>query len=87
MKIDTIGLAKLNNAEYTNFMNRTLNQAVAVGIEKIGASDTLIDGITANVNLALENIRDKHCTIPANAPLLRSSISRQITKYSAITKS
>lgn len=49
LKIDTIGLAKLNNAEYTNFMNRTLNQAVAVGTEKIGASDVLIDGITANV--------------------------------------
>ena len=34
LKIDTIWLAKLNNAEYTNFMNGTLNQAVAVGIEK-----------------------------------------------------
>ena len=31
-------------------MNRTLNQAVAVGIEKIGASEALIDNITANVN-------------------------------------
>lgn len=50
LKIDTIGLSKLNNAEYTNFMNRTLNAAVAYGVEKIGASDTLIDGITANVN-------------------------------------
>lgn len=25
LKIDTIWLAKLNNAEYTNFMNGTLN--------------------------------------------------------------
>ena len=49
LKIDTIGLSKLNNAEYTNFMNRTLNYALAAG-EAIGASETLIDGITANVN-------------------------------------
>jgi len=50
LKIDTIGLSKLNNAEYTNFMNRTLNYAVAAGTEAIGASEALIDGITANVN-------------------------------------
>ena len=50
LKINPIRLGKFNNAEYTNFMNRTLNQAVAVGIEKIGASEALIDNITANVN-------------------------------------
>ena len=50
LKISPIRLEKFNNAEYTNFMNRTLNQAVAVGIEKIGANEALIDNITANVN-------------------------------------
>ena len=35
LKISPIRLGKFNNAEYTNFMNRTLNQAVAVGIEKL----------------------------------------------------
>ena len=35
LKIEAIGLAKLNNAENTNFMNRTLNQAVAVGLKKM----------------------------------------------------
>ena len=50
LKIDPIRLGKFNNAEYTNFMNRTLNQALAAGVEKIGASETLIDGFTANVN-------------------------------------
>ena len=50
LKISPIRLGKFNNAEYTNFMNRTLNQAVAIGIEKIGASEALIDNITANVN-------------------------------------
>lgn len=54
LKIDPIRLGKFNNAEYTNFMNRTLNQAVAVGIEKIGASEALIDNITANVNKMTE---------------------------------
>ena len=50
LKISPIRLGKFNNAEYTYFMNRTLNQAVAVGIEKIGANEALIDNITANVN-------------------------------------
>ena len=63
LKIDTIGLAKLNNAEYTNFMNRTLNQAVAVGIEKIGASDTLIDGITANVNKMTDIVAQSRASV------------------------
>lgn len=54
LKISPIRLGKFNNAEYTNFMNRTLNQAVAVGIEKIGASEALIDNITANVNKMTE---------------------------------
>ena len=63
LKIDTIGLAKLNNAEYTNFINRTLNQAVAVGIEKIGASDTLIDGITANVNKMTDIVAQSRASV------------------------
>lgn len=63
LKIDTIGLAKLNNAEYTNFMNRTLNQAVAVGIEKIGASDALIDGITANVNKMTDIVAQSRASV------------------------
>ena len=40
LKIDPIRLGKFNNAEYTNFMNRTLNQALAAGVEKIAASET-----------------------------------------------
>ena len=50
LKINPIRLGKFNNAEYTNFMNRTLNQAVAVGIEKIGASEALIENITARTS-------------------------------------
>ena len=41
LKINPIRLGKFNNAEYTNFMNRTLNQAVAIDIEKIGAAKLL----------------------------------------------
>ena len=63
LKIDTIGLTKLNNAEYTNFMNHTLNQAVAVGIEKIGASDALIDGITANVNKMTDIVAQSRASV------------------------
>ena len=54
LKINPIRLGKFNNAEYTNFMNCTLNQAVAVGIEKIGASEALINNITTNVNKMTE---------------------------------
>ena len=35
LKINPIRLGKFNNAEYTNFMNRTLNQAVAVALKKL----------------------------------------------------
>ncbi len=35
LKINPIRLGKFNNAEYTNFMNRTLNQAVAVALRKL----------------------------------------------------
>ncbi len=35
LKINSIRLGKFNNAEYTNFMNRTLNQAVAVALKKL----------------------------------------------------
>jgi len=41
LKTSPIRLGKFNNAEYTNFMNRTLNQAVAVEIEKNGARKLL----------------------------------------------
>ena len=37
-------------------------------------------GITARVTLALEKMRCSVCTIPASAPLVRSSISRHMTK-------
>ena len=33
LKINPIRLGKFNNAEYTNFMNRTLNYTVNVGKE------------------------------------------------------
>lgn len=63
LKIDPIRLGKFNNAEYTNFMNRTLNQAVAVGIEKIGASEALIDNITANVNKMTEIVAQSRASV------------------------
>ena len=63
LKIDTIGLSKLNNAEYTNFMNRTLGYAVAAGTDKIGASDELIDGITANVNKMTDIVAQSRASV------------------------
>ena len=33
LKINPIRLGKFNNAEYTNFMNRTLNYIVSAGKE------------------------------------------------------
>lgn len=63
LKINPIRLEKFNNAEYTNFMNRTLNQAVAVGIEKIGASEALIDNITANVNKMTDIVAQSRASV------------------------
>ena len=63
LKISPIRLGKFNNAEYTNFMNCTLNQAVAVGIEKIGASEALIDNITANVNKMTEIVAQSRASV------------------------
>ena len=63
LKINPIRLGKFNNAEYTNFMNRTLSQAVAVGIEKIGASEALIDNITANVNKMTEIVAQSRASV------------------------
>ena len=63
LKINPIRLGKFNNAEYPNFMNRTLNQAVAVGIEKIGASEALIDNITANVNKMTEIVAQSRASV------------------------
>ena len=40
-------------------------------------------GITAKVTLELEKMRCKAWTMPAKAPLVRSSISKHITKYKA----
>ena len=63
LKINPIRPGKFNNAEYTNFMNRTLNQAVAVGIEKIGASEALIDNITANVNKMTDIVAQSRASV------------------------
>ncbi len=63
LKINPIRLGKFNNAEYTNFMNRTLNQAVAVGIEKIGASEALIDNITANMNKMTDVVAQSRASV------------------------
>ena len=63
LKINPIRLGKFNNAEYTNFMNRTLSQAVAVGIEKIGASEALIENITANVNKITDIVAQSRANI------------------------
>lgn len=63
LKINPIRLGKFNNAEYTNFMNRTLKQAVAVGIEKIGASEALIDNITTNVNKMTDIVAQSRASV------------------------
>ena len=63
LKIEPIRLGKFNNAEYTNFMNRTLNQALAVGVEKIGASETLINGFIANVNKMTEIVAQRRASV------------------------
>ena len=63
LKINPIRLGKFNNAEYTNFMNCTLNQAVAVGIEKIGASEALINNIPTNVNKKTEIVAQSRASV------------------------
>ena len=63
LKIDPIRLGKFNNAEYTNFMSRTLNQALATGVEKIGASETLIEGFTANVNKMTDIVAQSRASV------------------------
>ena len=63
LKINPIRLGKFNNAEYTNFMNRTLNQAVAVGFEKNGASEALINNITTNVNKMTEIVAQSRASV------------------------
>ncbi|MBQ2857923.1 MAG: hypothetical protein IJE78_12530 [Bacteroidaceae bacterium] len=63
LKIDPIRLGKFNNAEYTNFMSRTLNQALAAGVEKIGASETLIEGFTANVNKMTDIVAQSRASV------------------------
>lgn len=63
LKIDSIGLAKLNNAEYTNFMQRTLNYALAAGNEALGTSDTLIDGLTANINKMTDIVAQSRASV------------------------
>ena len=78
LKIDPIRLGKFNNAEYTNFMNRTLNQALAVGVEKIGASETLIDGFTANVNKMTDIVAQSRASVENQAT--RLPISQSSTK-------
>ena len=62
-KISPIRLGKLNNAEYTNFMSRTLSQALAVGTEKIGVSEALIDNITANVNKMTDIVAQSRASV------------------------
>ena len=63
LKINPIRLGKFNNAEYTNFMNCSLNQAVAVGIEKIGASEALINIITTNVKKMTEFVAQSRASV------------------------
>ena len=63
LKINPIRLGKFNNAEYTNFMSRTLNQALAAGVEKIGASETLIEGFTANVNKMTDIVAQSRASV------------------------
>lgn len=63
LKIDPIRLGKFNNAEYTNFMQRALNKALSVGIEKIGVSETLIDGITINVNKMTDIVAQSRASV------------------------
>lgn len=63
LKIDNIGLSKLNNAEYTNFMQRTLAYANTATLEKIGVGETLIDGITANVNKMVDIVAQSTASV------------------------
>ena len=43
VKIKTYSLHKLNNAEYANFANRTLNLAADTGAEAMGVTDEDLD--------------------------------------------
>lgn len=51
LKIESIGLWKLNNAEYANLMNRTQAYVLVATAEKLGASETLMDTFISKLNL------------------------------------
>ena len=50
LKIDSIRLGKFNNAEYTNFMQRTLTLVNNATPEKLGVGETLLDGFITDIN-------------------------------------
>ena len=59
LKIDEIFLSKLNNAEYTNFMSRTLTEVGTATVEKLGITNgdmiALSDNITKMQDLVAQS--------------------------------
>lgn len=59
LKIDEIRLSKLNNAEYTNFMSRTLTEVGVATVEKLGITNddmiALSDNITEMQDLVAQS--------------------------------
>ena len=50
-KIKTIGLSKLNNAEYTHFMSNIETYTKVASVEKLGVSTELFDKFKSNILL------------------------------------
>ena len=60
LKIDSIGLDKLNNAEYTNFCNRTKSLMTNAGIDKLGITLDEYTEWTTNIAKMTDIVAQSH---------------------------
>lgn len=49
VKIEEVGLTKLNNAEYTNYMSRVQTEVAKATIEKIGITQETLSSLESNI--------------------------------------
>ena len=72
-KISPFGITKLNNAEYTNFMQRLYEQALIATAEKLGLDDALLRIFGGNIELMTDIVA-------------QSRISDQTAQIAAVDK-
>ena len=60
LKIETFNLGKLNNAEYTNFCNRTKSLMTNAGTEKLGITQDEYTQWTTNIALMTDIVAQSH---------------------------